>query len=67
MVILSNRYFKLRKQSDSRRNGRFYEVGFTVRDSHGNKGAPQSCFIAIKSPSFQGPPVNDGRVFTVLP
>jgi hypothetical protein len=67
MVILGPSSFKLRSQRRLFGNGRVYEIEFTVRDNNGNVSAPHSCFVGVKQFFFSPTPVNDGRVFTVLP
>jgi hypothetical protein len=65
IVILSDRLFLLRQQSDKHGNGRVYEVEFAVRDGGGNVSGPHSCFVGVKTKKHAGTPVNDGRVHTV--
>jgi hypothetical protein len=65
IVILGRSRFKLREQSRTFGNGRVYEIEFTVRDSRGNSTGRRSCFIGVDARFHDGPPVNDGRVFTV--
>jgi hypothetical protein len=67
MVILGPSKFLLRSQLDPFRNGRVYEVQFTVRDDLGNKTPPRSCFFGVKLTPHSAPPIDDGRVFTVRP
>jgi hypothetical protein len=67
IVILGTSTFALRRESDLLRNGRVYEIEFTVRDSLGNTSAPRSCFVGVKTSLFGATPINDGRVFTVRP
>jgi hypothetical protein len=67
MVILGPSSFKLRNQRSLFGNGRVYEIEFTVHDNTGNVSAPHSCFVGVKQFFFSPTPVNDGRVFTVLP
>jgi hypothetical protein len=67
IVILGPSSFKLRSQRSPVRNGRVYEVEFTVRDERGNRTGSKSCFFGVKRTSHSGPPINDGRIFTVRP
>jgi len=66
IVILDHSSFLLRQQARDRGNGRVYEIELAVRDAHGNRSAPHSCFIGVSSRADRAPK-NDGRVVTVRP
>jgi Domain of unknown function (DUF5011) len=67
IVITGASSFKLRQQRNFPGNGRVYEIEFTVRDERGNRGPVQSCFVGVKTLRRSPTPINDGRIFTVLP
>jgi hypothetical protein len=68
IVIVDASRFRLRNQSIPSGNGRVYEIEFTVQDGLGNRTAPRSCFIGVRSVQHPNQtPIDDGRVFTVRP
>jgi hypothetical protein len=67
IVILDRSHFKLRRQAQLLGNGRVYEIELTVEDAHHNTSSVRSCFVGVRTLGQHGSPVNDGRIFTVLP